>query len=58
MSETRTTILTVDDNEALRYSLVRTLRDAGYEVLEAKTGNEALQLISRMPDLDCCWWAF
>jgi len=51
MSETRTTILTVDDNEALRYSLVRTLRDAGYEVLEAKTGSEALELVSQMPDL-------
>jgi signal transduction histidine kinase len=51
MSETRTTILTVDDNEALRYSLVRTLRDAGYEVLEAKSGNEALELASTLPDL-------
>ncbi len=46
-----TTILTVDDNEALRYSLVRTLRDAGYSVMEARTGNEALALASRLPDL-------
>lgn len=51
MPELRTTILTVDDNEALRYSLVRTLRDAGYEVVEAKTGGEALELVSRLPDL-------
>jgi len=51
MSLTRTTILTVDDNEALRYSLVRTLRDAAYEVLEAKTGSEALELASNLPDL-------
>ena len=51
MSETRTTILTVDDNEALRYSLVRTLRDAGYDVVEAKTGTEALELVAKMPDL-------
>ncbi len=51
MSETRTTILTVDDNEALRYSLVRTLRDAGYEVMEAKTGGEALEMASLLPDL-------
>ena len=51
MSEIRTRILTVDDNEALRYSLVRTLRDAGYEVLEAKTGSEALELVNKMPDL-------
>ncbi|HSS97752.1 MAG TPA: response regulator [Terriglobales bacterium] len=51
MSQTRTTILTVDDNEAIRYSLVRTLRDAGYQVLEAKTGAEALELASNLPDL-------
>jgi signal transduction histidine kinase len=51
MPETATTILTVDDNEALRYSLVRTLRDAGYTVLEAKTGSEALELVAQLPDL-------
>src|SRR5581483_2646859 len=44
-------ILTVDDNEALRYSLVRCLRDAGYYTLEAKTGEEALTLAANQPDL-------
>ena len=44
-------ILTVDDNEALRYSLVRSLRDAGYEVVEAKTGAEALARAAELPDL-------
>ena len=44
-------ILAVDDNEALRYSLVRSLRDAGYQVIEARTGTEALQLVEQMPDL-------
>lgn len=44
-------ILTVDDNEALRYSLVRSLRDAGYEVLEAKTGAEAIARAAELPDL-------
>lgn len=44
-------ILTVDDNEALRYSLVRSLRDAGYQVLEAKTGAEALARAAELPDL-------
>ncbi len=44
-------ILSVDDNEALRYSVVRCLRDAGYEVLEARTGTEALELVKEMPDL-------
>lgn len=44
-------ILAVDDNDALRYALVRSLRDAGYEVLEAKTGTEALTLARKLPDL-------
>ena len=45
------TILTVDDNEALRYFVVRSLRDAGYQVIEAKTGTEALARASELPDL-------
>ena len=44
-------ILTVDDNEALRYSLVRSLRDAGYEVVEARTGAEAIARAAELPDL-------
>lgn len=44
-------ILTVDDNEALRYSLVRCLRDAGYHTLEARSGEEALSLAAEQPDL-------
>jgi signal transduction histidine kinase len=44
-------ILTVDDNEALRYSLVRSLCDAGYQVVEAKTGAEALARAAELPDL-------
>ena len=44
-------ILTVDDNEALRYSLVRSLRDAGYQVIEAKTGAEAIARAAELPDL-------
>src|SRR5580698_763857 len=44
-------ILTVDDNEALRYSLVRSLRGAGYQVVEAKTGAEALARAAELPDL-------
>lgn len=45
------TILTVDDNDALRYSLTRTLRGEGYKVLEARTGAEALALADQSPDL-------
>jgi signal transduction histidine kinase len=44
-------ILTVDDNEAIRYTLVRSLRDAGYQVMEAKTGEEALARVVEGPDL-------
>ncbi len=44
-------ILTVDDNEALRYSLVRSLRDAGFQVIEARTGKEALAMAAELPDL-------
>jgi signal transduction histidine kinase len=45
------TILAVDDNDALRYSLSRTLQGAGYRVIEARTGAEALQLSDKCPDL-------
>jgi signal transduction histidine kinase len=43
--------LAVDDNEALRYSVVRSLREAGYQVKEARTGQEALALAAEIPDL-------
>ncbi len=45
------TILTVDDNDALRYTLTRALRGGGYKVIEARTGAEALQLADKAPDL-------
>jgi len=38
------TILNVDDNEAARYVKSHTLRSAGYRVVEAETGKEALRL--------------
>jgi len=44
-------ILTVDDNDAMRYSLVRSLKDAGYNVMEARTGQEALAMVAEAPDL-------
>src|SRR5579862_575795 len=45
------TILTVDDNDAARYSVCRSLREGGYQVLEAKTGAEALELAQTGPAL-------
>jgi PAS domain S-box-containing protein len=44
MDEVPATILVVDDTEAIRYAKVRTLRRAGYSVLEAADGGGALAL--------------
>jgi signal transduction histidine kinase len=56
-------ILNVDDYEAARYARSRVLRQAGFEVLEAASGEEALRLVKaerpdvvvldvRLPDVD------
>jgi signal transduction histidine kinase len=45
------TILSVDDNDAIRYSFTRYLREGGYEVIEARTGEEALEMALRDPAL-------
>jgi len=47
----RATILHVDDTDAQRYAISRVLRHAGFEVLEARTGQQALDIVERMPDL-------
>ncbi len=45
-------ILNVDDNEVARYTKTRALRHGEYRVLEARTGQEALQLVrAHRPDL-------
>ena len=38
-------LLNVDDNNAAHYAKTRILRHAGYDVIEARTGTEALQLV-------------
>ena len=45
------TILNVDDNEQHRYALSRVLRKAGFNVLEARTGREALEVALARPSL-------
>jgi signal transduction histidine kinase len=44
-------ILIVDDNDASRYSVVRSLREVGYQIVEARTGSQALALAAEAPDL-------
>jgi two-component system, NtrC family, sensor kinase len=48
----RKKILNVDDTEAKRYVTSRTLRNAGFDVIEVSTGQECLQTaITERPDL-------
>jgi signal transduction histidine kinase len=49
--ESTVTILTVDDNDALRYTLSRSLREGGYKVIEARNGIDAIRLAEGNPDL-------
>ncbi len=51
MTEPRTRLLVVDDNEAKRYALSRVLRGAGFEIEEASSGAEALERAQSRPDL-------
>lgn len=48
----RATILVVDDEVSLRGIMVRALRDAGYRVLGAGDGLEALRLIADAGTID------
>src|SRR3984957_7292885 len=52
MPETKNiTILAVDDNDAIRYSLSRALQGGGYRVIEARNCTETLRLADDSPDL-------
>src|SRR6201987_755753 len=44
-------ILHVDDTDAQRYALSPVLRHAGFGVLEARSGRQALDLATQLPDL-------
>jgi two-component system, cell cycle sensor histidine kinase and response regulator CckA len=48
---TQVTVLVVEDEEALLCYISRALEDAGYQVLRARNGNEALNQLrdSRLP---------
>ena len=44
-------ILLVDDTDAQRYAIARTLTAKGFAVQEARTGTQALQLAQQQPDI-------
>ncbi|SFM58499.1 response regulator [Variovorax sp. OV329] len=63
IDRSRHTVLVVDDNPATRYSTSRVIRAAGFQTVEAATGEEALQLTAaervsaivldvHLPDID------
>ncbi len=41
-----TTILVVDDDDAVRRSMLRLLKNAGFETLEARDGSEAIHMFA------------
>lgn len=47
------TVLVVDDNEDIRELSCHVLRQAGYRVLEAQNGEEALRTLEAMRDEPC-----
>ena len=48
---TSAVVLYADDTEAQRYALSRVLRNAGFQVREAVTGRQALEMAAALPDL-------
>jgi len=49
LEDPRETILVVDDEPAMRHVMIRTLTSAGYFVLEASSGAEAMELARSFP---------
>ena len=47
------TLLVVDDDDLLRLVASEALRKEGYQVLEAASGSQALQMLSVSPWI---WW--
>lgn len=48
MKANSTLILNVDDNDGARYAKNRILQGAGYEVIEATNGTDALEMVKRL----------
>ena len=50
-STPKQTVLVVDDNEQKRYSIVRYLKAAGFEIWETDNGEEALRMAQNQPSV-------
>ena len=48
-------VLVVDDTEASRYAVARHLRQAGYSVEEAGTGQQAIAMVEEAGRTWSCW---
>lgn len=51
MGNSKPVILHIDDDEANRYAVKLILERAGYEVVEAETGQQGLTKAQQLPDL-------
>lgn len=51
MTQEQITVVVVDDREANRYTTAHALTRAGFRVIEASTGKEALELSRQLPDV-------
>ncbi len=49
MTPEQITVLIVDDRDANRYTTAHALKRAGFKVIEATTGKEALELSKKLP---------
>lgn len=49
------TVLVVEDETFIRLDAVEVLEEAGYEAIEARTGDEALAILQVRRDIDLVW---
>lgn len=49
MTDDQPSVLIVDDRDANRYTIAHTLKRAGFQVVEASTGKQALEMANRLP---------
>ena len=52
LTKTRGTVMVVEDEDVIRRMVSRVLRKAGFDVTEARDGEEALAVAKRLPRLD------